>query len=136
MASTNSRSLRMQNRICSSRAFKSISGGTEGRPLRSYTASNSGLMLAEQGIDQRAQLAQRMLGRYPVFKADVAEHGPLKALHTSHCKSPISARCRDAYDHTFRAGVGEFFYGLIIHQKKFYKNKNKLNTRSTFLVHY
>jgi len=44
--------------------------------MRAYTASNSALMLAEQGIDQRAQLAQRMLGRYPVFKADVAEHGP------------------------------------------------------------
>ena len=81
--------------------------------MRAYTASNSALMLAEQGIDQRAQLAQRVLGRYPVFKADVAEHGPLKALHTSHCKSPIFASCRDAYAHTFRAGVGEYFNGLL-----------------------
>jgi hypothetical protein len=72
-----------------------------------------GAHTGEQGIDQRAQLAQGVLGRYPVFKADVAEHDSLKALHTSHCKSLISARCRDAYDSKSGAGVGEFFNGLF-----------------------
>ena len=36
----------MENRICSSKALSSISGGTDGRPRRAYTASNSLFMLA------------------------------------------------------------------------------------------
>ena len=46
IASTNWRSLRMENRICSSKALSSISGGTEGRPRRAYTASNSRFIVA------------------------------------------------------------------------------------------
>jgi hypothetical protein len=46
MASTSCRSLRMENRICSSSALSSISGGTEGRPRRAYTASKSLLIVA------------------------------------------------------------------------------------------
>jgi len=67
-----------------------------------------GAHAGQQGIDQRPQLAQGVLGRHPVFKADGAEHGSLKALHTSHRKSPINARCRDAYDNTTGAGAGSF----------------------------
>jgi len=53
--------------------------------VRAYTASNSALMLASRASSTSARILRKaVLGRYPVFKADGAEHGSLKALHTSH----------------------------------------------------
>jgi len=38
----------------------------------------------QQRIDHGAQFAQRVCRRYPLFKADVAEHRPLEVLVASH----------------------------------------------------
>lgn len=54
----------------------------------------------QQRIDHGAQLAQRVCRRYPLFKADVAEHRPLEVLVAPH--RPRPRRSPIVSDHTGR----------------------------------
>jgi len=58
----------------------------------------------QQSVNHRAQFAQWVFGRYPVFEADVAEHRPLKVLCASHIRCLVSCRRRGSHGTGSRAG--------------------------------